>query len=212
MVLIFHFCGGWGLALISLAVKFCTFSAAHLADKWDWNSCLAPLLGESGERRGFWMLCLRQGWQCPEGNSGMCSLRRGWQIRIRHLHSVHFCVTKCLWSHIFASFIYLFLVSPRRFLWMHSQPDLSWKKGTKTLLTSAGPWRRDSQSCQFWGLERQNQRKNLGPVSGQWVIWISLLKSSLFAWLPEEGSYPSKSRAISQSSLKQVFQAKGTWT
>lgn len=70
-----------------------------------------------------------------------------------------------------------------------------------------------------WALKaRQSELPALGPgkaepeeeprttMSGQWVIWISLLKPSLFAWLPEEGSYPSKSRAISQSSLKQVFQ------
>ena len=70
-----------------------------------------------------------------------------------------------------------------------------------------------------WALKaRQSELPALGPgkaepeedprttMSGQWVNWISLLKPSLFAWLLEEGSYPSKSRAISQSSLKQVFQ------
>ena len=153
------------------------------------------------------MPCLRQGWQCPEGNSGMCSLRKGWQIRIRHLHSVHFCVSKCLWIHLFA-FIYLFIFVFSLKISLEAFP--AWSQMEEGNADSAHLG---------WALKvRQSELPALGPgeaepkeeprttVSGQRVICISLLKPSLFAWLPEEGSYPSITRAISQSRLKEVFQ------
>lgn len=41
------------------------------------------------------------------------------------------------------------------------------------------------------GPGKAEPEEELGQCLARWVdIWISLLKSSLFAWLPEEGSYP----------------------
>lgn len=156
-------------------------------------------------------VCLRQeGWQCPEGNSGDVLLKEDDKLE-SDICILSISVSLSVYGATSLLHLFIYFGFSQEFLWMHSQPDLPGRRG-QTLLTSAGPWRRDQSRLPVLGPGKAEPEENLGPVSGQWVIWISLLKSSLFAWLPEEGSYPSKSRAISQSSLKQVFQAKGTWT